>query len=494
MFLAVLLPLLPLLPSPQTPQTVEKAPAHKKVLMIGIDGVRPDALVAANTPNLDRLAQNGTLSLQARTTAITSSGPAWSSILTGARMGLHGIVDNSFEGSAVNSWPTWLERLETARPDSFTAAVVQWAPIHEHLTGGRIDLSMPADSGASVTEGAVELLQSQTQDLTALFLHYDDVDHAGHDKGYGVEIPEYLAAIEKVDAEIGVVLDALGARRNLVFEDWMILVGTDHGGEGTSHGSDTPACRTVFQLASGSGSAGFQWHDGPEVFDFATLALEHLGIEHATAPIPRNDGWWSWRQSILNERGANGEKARLMFVGDSITQGWEEAGKEVWAKHYQAFDAVNLGIGGDRTQHVLWRLRNGNLKNLNPEVAVVMIGTNNSNDDSADDIAAGTQAIVVELRERLPETEVLLLATFPRGADPEFHLRKINEASNQMLKAWCEGREKVHWLDINASMLDEQGVLSKSIMPDLLHPNPEGYRIWAEAMAPKLAELLEMGK
>ncbi|MGB0953438.1 MAG: GDSL-type esterase/lipase family protein [Planctomycetota bacterium] len=491
MFLAALLPLLPLFPAPQTPEPAQVAPSHKKVLMIGIDGVRPDALVAAKTPHLDLLAQNGSLSLQARTTKITSSGPAWSSILTGARMELHGIRDNSFEGSAVDAWPTWLERLEKEHPESFTAAVVQWAPIHEHLTSGRIDLSMPADSGAAVTEGAVELLQGEAQDLTALFLHYDDVDHAGHDKGYGVEIPEYLAAIEKVDAEIGEVLEALRGRRDLMFEDWLIMVGTDHGGEGTSHGADTPACRTVFQLASGTGAADFQWPAAPEVFDFAAMALLHLGIDHATSPVPRFDGWWTWRQSVLNDRGEKGVDARVVFLGDSITQGWEDAGKEVWAEQYAPLKAVNLGIGGDRTQHVLWRLRNGNLKNLNPEVAVLMIGTNNSNEDSSDEISLGTQAVVAELLERLPEADVLMLATFPRGADKEDALRKINEASNLQLQEWCKGRDRVHWLDLGPALLEEDGTLLQSIMPDLLHLSPAGYRIWADAMTPKLTELLQ---
>lgn len=459
--------------------------------MIGIDGVRPDALAAAATPNLDLLARQGSLQLEARTTSVTSSGPAWTSILTGARMDLHGVVDNSFEGSAVEAWPTWLERIEKAHPEAFTAAVVQWQPIHEHLTSGKVDLSMPAETGAAVTEGAVALLQNPIQDVSALFLHYDDVDHAGHDKGYGVGIPEYLAAIEMVDTEVGKVLDALRDRESLLFEDWLILVGTDHGGEGTSHGPDTPACRTVFQLASGTGAAGFVWRDDAEVYDFATLALRHMEVDSPVVPTPRTDGWWTWRQSELNQRAASGADARVVFLGDSITQGWEQAGKEVWREHYAPLRAVNLGIGGDRTQHVLWRLRNGNLKNLQPEVVVVMIGTNNSHDDASDTIAAGVQAIVVELQESLPDAEILLLAIFPRGTDRNDNLRQVNAGANRILESWSQPMPQVHWLDINAALLDDDGVLSTDIMPDLLHPNPEGYRIWEAAMSTKLTELLK---
>ncbi|MHC4822400.1 MAG: GDSL-type esterase/lipase family protein [Planctomycetota bacterium] len=479
-----------LLPMPAPQESGPPPPA--KVLQIGIDGLRPDCLQAASTPHLDLLAQRGALTLVARTTPITSSGPAWTTILTGARTQLHEVIDNSFDGrdSDANATPTWLERLETQRPGAYTAAISQWAPIHEFLTSGHVDFSMGTDDARTVTQAAVDKLTDQTIDLTAMFLHYDNVDHAGHEFGYGPDIPEYLRAIEAVDHEIGKVLVALQSRKTLLFEDWLILVGTDHGGIGTGHGEDVPECRTVFLLASGSSTEGHAWRETPDTVDFATLALRHLGLRSTTTPEPRTDGWWTWRADELNRRAAEGT-ARIAFFGDSITQGWEGAGKEVWQENYAPLQAVNLGIGGDRTEHVLWRMRHGNLKNMEPEVCVVMIGTNNTGSDSSSEIAKGVQAVVAELLFTLPETQVLLLAIFPRGADAKDGLRVINEGANAIVKDWAGDQDQVHYLDINAPMLDHDGVLPKEIMPDLLHPNEEGYRIWAEAMAPKLEELLE---
>lgn len=459
--------------------------------MIGIDGVRPDALLAADTPNMDALGALGALKLDGRTTAITSSGPAWSSILTGKRVLLHGVTDNSFEGKQTQAWPTWLERLETARPEAYTVAISQWGPIHEQLTLGHVDLSVAAENGAAVTAEAVRVLNDAMLDVTALFLHYDDVDHAGHASGYGPEFKEYILALEQVDAEIGEVLRALQARENLQTEDWLFLVGTDHGGIGTTHGADVPECRTVFLLAGGSGGKGHVWRDAAETVDFAPLALQHLGFKGTTLPEPRTADWWVNRHRSLNQKAAAGA-ARVAFIGDSITQGWEGKGVQVWEEFYAPLHALNLGISGDRTQHVLWRLRNGNLKNQAPEVAVVMIGTNNAGANTSAEIASGVQVIVAELLTQLPETQVLLLATFPRGANPQDRLRKVNAASNQLLLKWAQPQPRVHYLDINASMLGSSGDLSKEIMPDLLHPNAQGYQIWADAMAPKLNELLQM--
>src|SRR5258706_280169 len=128
-------------------------------------------------------------------------------------------------------------------------------------------------------------------------------------------------------------------------------------------------------------------------------AVANSAIE-ATA---RTESGWQDRQKLLNQRAAEaGEKAQVIFIGDSITQGWEGDGKEVWAKYYAHRNAVNLGIGGDRTQHVLWRLDNGNIDGLKPRAAVLMIGTNNSNgeDNTPGQIAQGVAVILKKLREK----------------------------------------------------------------------------------------------
>ena len=138
------------------------------------------------------------------------------------------------------------------------------------------------------------------------------------------------------------------------------------------------------------------------------------------------------RHHSMNERVKEGN-VDLVFVGDSITQGWEGSGRKVWEKYYGKRNAVNLGIGGDRTQHVIWRLDNGNLEGITPKAAVIMIGTNNSGTNSPEEIADGVTAIVRQLQEKTPETEILLLATFPRGAEPSDKKRQVNEKSNAIV-------------------------------------------------------------
>ncbi len=215
----------------------------------------------------------------------------------------------------------------------------------------------------------------------------------------------------------------------------------------------------------------------------------------AIAPVPRPDDWWTQRHDSMNTRVKEGDVG-LLFIGDSITQGWENEGKDAWAEFYGPRKAVNLGIGGDRTQHVLWRLDHGNLDGLDqpksegkatPKLAVLMIGTNNSNgaDNTAREIADGQIAIVKKLREKLPQMQVLVLAIFPRGEKPNPQREKNAEASALVKKEVGDGKE-VRFLDIGDKFLEKDGTLTKEIMPDFRHLSPKGYRIWAEAVEPEV--------
>jgi len=204
-------------------------------------------------------------------------------------------------------------------------------------------------------------------------------------------------------------------------------------------------------------------------------------------PAPRGGNWIN-RHEQINAR-AVPDEVELLFLGDSITEGWEGAGKAAWQKFYGPRKAMNAGIGGDRTQHVLWRLENGNVEGISPKVAVVMIGTNNAAANDPADTAAGIEAIVAKLRDKLPETKVLLLAVFPRGATPDDPLRRKNTAVNETIAKLADG-EHVFFLDIGPKFLTADGTLEKAIMPDLLHLSPRGYEIWAESIEPTLAELL----
>jgi beta-glucosidase len=211
-------------------------------------------------------------------------------------------------------------------------------------------------------------------------------------------------------------------------------------------------------------------------------------VPSTVQPVPRK-GQQLKRHEQFNERIKQGN-VELIFIGDSITQGWEGAGKDVWAKHYGPRNAVNLGIGGDRTQHVLWRLEHGNIDGIAPKVAVLMIGTNNSNgaDNTAEEIGAGITAIVSKLRSALPQTKVLILGIFPRGPKPNPQREKNAKASEIASKLADD--KNVFYLDIGPKFLAADGTLASEIMPDHLHLSPKGYEIWADAIEPKVAELM----
>lgn len=178
----------------------------------------------------------------------------------------------------------------------------------------------------------------------------------------------------------------------------------------------------------------------------------------------------------------------LLFLGDSITAGWAGQ-KNIWEKSFGTWRPANFGIGGDRTQHVLWRITHGELEGIQPKAVVLMIGTNNSGSDPADDIAQGITKIVETLRAQLPSTRVLLLAVFPRGEKPGPTREKLKQVNDTIAK--LDDGKHVHYLDIGAKFLEADGTLTREIMPDYLHLSAKGYQIWADAISPKLAELMK---
>ena len=224
---------------------------------------------------------------------------------------------------------------------------------------------------------------------------------------------------------------------------------------------------------------------------FLSIGLHAAGDKRAhsaVSPAPRSGGWMN-RHESFNQRVAKGN-VDLIFIGDSITHGWEGKGKAIWEKYYIKRNAVNLGIGGDRTQHVLWRLDNGNIKNINPKVAVVMIGTNNSGNgrNSAEEMIDGVTAVIEKLRTKLPKTEILLLDIFPRGQRINAQRGKILQV-NQVLSR-LDSRPHVTFLRIGQNFVSPDGSIAKDIMPDFLHLTPNGYEIWAKSIEPTLARLM----
>ena len=178
----------------------------------------------------------------------------------------------------------------------------------------------------------------------------------------------------------------------------------------------------------------------------------------------------------------------VLFLGDSITAGWNSQ-KDTWKSHFGRYNPANFGIGGDRTQHVLWRIENGELEGIQPKVAVLMIGTNNVAHDKPDRIAAGITKIVETIRAKLPKTKVLLLAVFPRSQEPTHESRAKIKQINDTIAKLDDGGKTVRYLDIGDTFLQPDGTISKDIMPDYLHLSKKGYEIWANALDAPLAEM-----
>ena len=213
----------------------------------------------------------------------------------------------------------------------------------------------------------------------------------------------------------------------------------------------------------------------------------------ATTPSPRLDkeknpekGWIKRHEGFVEI--AKKGHVDVLFLGDSITDGWRGQ-KKIWDKAFGEFKPANFGIGGDRTQHVLWRIQNGELDGIKPKIAVLMIGTNNTGNDSAQQIADGVTAIVKTLHEKSPHTKVLVLAVFPRGKMiPNGGNTKIIEINKTIAK--LDDGKNVKFLDIGEKFLKD-GQIPGTIMPDYLHLSAAGYQIWADAITPTLNEMLK---
>ena len=214
----------------------------------------------------------------------------------------------------------------------------------------------------------------------------------------------------------------------------------------------------------------------------------------AIIPVPRT-GSITNRQALVLKRAKDAPgDYDIEFIGDSIMQGWEGAGKNVWQEFYGKRKAINMGVSGDRTQNVLWRIEQGQLDGIKAKVAEVMIGTNNSNnrDNTEGEILAGVSAIVQQIRTRQPDTKIILLGIFPRSQTFSPQRGKILQV-NEALARLDDGKH-IFYLDLGPQFIGVDGSIAKSIMPDFLHPNEAGYRIWAKATEPKLLELLSNPK
>lgn len=268
------------------------AERQRKVLYLGIDGCRFDAMQVAKTPNLDRLIENGcyddrTLILGDRYRGNdTISGPGWSTILTGVWADKHGVNDNEFGGKNYDAYPHLFQRLKEVQPQAFAVSVVTWDPIHEHIVrSADVDVSVAPDDGdyaGGDAAGAKRIAQALSEnDPTIVFYYIGQVDETGHRYGFHPSVEPYVAAIERADALVGEVLAALEARATYDEEEWLILVTSDHGGKGTSHsnGHDVPEIRNSFVVVSGSAARRGRLEGPSYLVDVPVTALYYLGVE-----------------------------------------------------------------------------------------------------------------------------------------------------------------------------------------------------------------------
>lgn len=205
-------------------------------------------------------------------------------------------------------------------------------------------------------------------------------------------------------------------------------------------------------------------------------------------PTPKT-GSWMTRHNGFVDMAKKGD-IDLYFEGDSITDMFgNSVGKPIWTKEFGGWKVGDFGIGGDTIQNVLWRLQNGEIDVVKPKVIVLMIGTNNSGNASAEEIAKGVKAIVDLMKEKQPQAKILLLAIFPRNATATDPIRIKLNAANEIIAKLDDGKQ-VKYMNINDKFLDKDGTLTREIMADLLHPTLKGYQIWADAIKPQLTEWL----
>ncbi len=230
-----------------------------------------------------------------------------------------------------------------------------------------------------------------------------------------------------------------------------------------------------------------------------TVAREHAH-EAADLPVPRRidydwmtvDEWHDHHVRLLAARdqavASGSEAVRLVWLGDSITEWWPRVGEDSWREHWLPRASINLGLGGDSTQHLLWRLRHGALDGLQPQVVVLAVGTNNLHLSGHDEVTVvgGIEAVVAELRQQLPDIAIVVSAILPRGRRASDPMRGRIQVINAALEQRLAGRENITFIDAGPLMLEDDGGIDRSIMRDYLHLTDAGYRRWAEALLPAI--------
>ena len=223
-------------------------------------------------------------------------------------------------------------------------------------------------------------------------------------------------------------------------------------------------------------------------------ASEEQLLSNTSVPRLQSYDWMSlatwYRLHADDVEIAEAGEGKILFVGDSIFQGWMGPGLETWEKYFEPAGAINFAIGGDLTQNVLWRLDHGAIGNLHPERIVLLIGINNfgyTNETPAQ-IAVGHKMIVEKLHQAFPEAKILVFAVFPSGEFPDNPLRAKIKELNELTRS-TEAIDGITFVDFGDEFLDEDGRIPKAMMPDFLHPTLEGYKIMSEVVMKWLSDV-----
>ena len=215
----------------------------------------------------------------------------------------------------------------------------------------------------------------------------------------------------------------------------------------------------------------------------AVASLHHRGSVPTEKDLDRHTDFMTRKEHLIKTGGT-----QLVFIGDSITDFWRsDPQREIFEDYFGQYRPYNIGIAGDQTQHVLWRIEHGEVDGIAPKVVVIMIGTNNIGDGnmSPAETAEGITTLVMATRQKLPSATILLLGIFPRGERRDDPLRASIAKTNAII-AKLDDSEHVKYLDIGRQFLEPDGSLPASVMPDYLHPNPRGYEVWADAIKPSV--------
>lgn len=386
------------------------ASQKRKVLIIGIDGVRSDALQTANTPNIDALIATGFYTYDSWHCGITVSGPSWSTIFTGVWFPKHGVTDNSYAGSHFDAYPYYAKRVKEVKPGLYATQVVDWAPMSTKVTNDGYDAKIVRTENDCAAVAAAAQTQLLNPNLDAFTLYFAKVDNIGHSSGFSPSNPAYMAAIHEVDSFIGRVMTTLKSRPTYASEDWLVLITTDHGGNGTSHGGNSNVERNIWWIASGKdvvsrqvmasdpGSYNMSSNPvdpaklalAPVQADIAVTAMHHLMYDESDLSLrPENKTAWnldgkSWLDSMkrssppgtaIKETATNFEQGIKIYPNPSTglftfwfdTQNqsvaymvFDEAGRLVKSENTLDIDSkLNVDLSGQQNGRYFIQLRCG---------------------------------------------------------------------------------------------------------------------------------------